>query len=461
MAVRFRKIAADIAAQIHSGALPPGARLPTERALAERLGVNRSTVAVALADLEAAGLVERRQGSGTYVRGDLWGVAPDWSRYIADGAFHPTAPLLQRVRAARKLPGVIDLSEGILGADLLPREPIQAQVRSLAFPGDLGYPHPLGEPALREALARLHQQEHGLAVDPGSILVTTGGQQALYLITRALLSPGDAIGIERPSYYYSLSLFQSAGVRLLPLQVDELGVQPEGIRALHERHRLRMVLLNPTFQNPTATVLPTARREEILGICRNLNIPLVEDDTYGLLAIDGAAPPPFKALDRESRVLYLGTLSKVVAPALRIGWITGPKPVIDRLADVKHQIDMGMNSIAQWLTANYLTSEAWSEHRTWLGPVLRERRDHFAAELGRLLGDRLSFRAPSGGLHLWARFHTPGEDRERLEAAIQAGVVVAPGRLYGAPDGHVRFTHAMVDAATATEALQRLRKAWG
>ncbi|HLN63027.1 MAG TPA: aminotransferase class I/II-fold pyridoxal phosphate-dependent enzyme, partial [Symbiobacteriaceae bacterium] len=175
MTVRFRGIVTDIAEQIHTGRLAVGARLPTERTLAEQLGVNRSTVAVAYAELEAIGLVERRQGSGTYVRGDMWGVTPDWPRYIAEGAFHPTAPLLQRIRAARREPGMIDLSEGIPGPALLPRTALVEQLHSLALPDDLGYPDPLGEPRLREAIARLHEREHGLRVDPASILVTTGG----------------------------------------------------------------------------------------------------------------------------------------------------------------------------------------------------------------------------------------------------------------------------------------------
>jgi DNA-binding transcriptional MocR family regulator len=458
--VRFRGIVTDIAEQIHTGRLAVGARLPTERTLAEQLGVNRSTVAVAYAELEAIGLVERRQGSGTYVRGDMWGVTPDWPRYIAEGAFHPTAPLLQRIRAARREPGMIDLSEGIPGPALLPRTALVEQLHSLALPDDLGYPDPLGEPRLREAIARLHEREHGLRVDPASILVTTGGQQALYLITRGLLRPGDAVGIERPSYYYSLALFQSAGVRILPLPVDEQGVQPQAIRALHERHRLRMVLLNPTFQNPTGTVLPTARREEILSICRSLSLPLVEDDAYGLLSPDGPTPPPFKALDRDDRVLYVSTLSKTVAPALRLGWIAGPLPVIDRLADVKRQIDNGLNSPVQHLAAAFLDSPAWGEHLAQLRLQLGQRRDHLLAALQEHLGHLLTVERPAGGLNLWARFKQPGDDLHRLEAAIAAGVVVAPGRLYGAPDGHVRFTHALVDGPAATEAVRRLLTAW-
>lgn len=457
MAVRFREIVAEIADRIHGGTLPPGTRLPTERALAAQLGVNRSTVAVAYAELAATGLVERRQGSGTHVRGDLWGVAPNWLRYISDGAFQPTGHLLQRIRAARRIPGIIDLSEGVVSPDLLPRTAILNRLHALDVLADLGYPDPLGEPRLREAIAHLHRREHGISVNPDTILVTAGAQQALYLITRALLSPGDAIGIEQPSYYYSLSLFQAAGIRLLPLPVDEEGMDPGAVRTLYKRHRLRMVLLNPTYQNPTTTTLSTDRREQLLAVCRSLNIPLVEDDAYGSLSLDGQPPPTLKAMDRESRVLYVGTLSKTMAPALRLGWIAGPRPVIDRLADVKQQIDFGMNSLAQWLAADLLNSSAWTEHMADLRLALKSRRDHFASELTAVFGSALSFRPPEGGLHLWAAWNHPADDRQRLEAAVQAGVIVAPGRLYGAPDGYVRFTYARVDEAAAIEGIRRLR----
>src|SRR5947209_5935538 len=249
--VRYREIVADFAARINRGDLPPGTRLPPERQLALQLGVHRSTVTVAYDELAADGLVERRRGSGTVVRGDLWGVAPDWPRYLAEAAFQPTLPLVQRMRAARRVPGLIDLVEGMVGPDLYPRAALDAAAQALTFPAELPYPDTRGEPRLREAIAQDYAREHGLEIDPGSILVTAGGQQAVYLIARALLRPGDAIGIEQPSYYYSLPLFQAIGARMIPLAVDERGVQPEAISAAFARHRLRLVLLTPTYQNPT------------------------------------------------------------------------------------------------------------------------------------------------------------------------------------------------------------------
>lgn len=454
---RFRAIVADFAARINRGELPPGTRLPPERTLAARLGVHRSTVAVAYDELAADGLVDRRRGSGTVVRGDLWGVAPDWPRYLAEGAFQPTGPLVQRLLAGRRTPGVIDLVEGMIGPDLFPRRELEGVLRGLTLPPELGYPDPLGEPPLREAIAADYRRHHGLAVDPDTILITTGGQQAIYLIARALLKPGDAIAIEQPSYYYSLPLFQSAGIRLLPVPVDEAGLDPDAVGALFGRHRPRLLLLTPTYQNPTTTTLPLARRERLLAVCRDLNLPLVEDDGYGRLALDGAPPPALLALDRESRVIQIGTLSKTIAPGLRIGWTVGPKPVIDRLADVRQQIDFGMSAVPQLLVAAFLASDAWPRHLDRLRAALRARRDAFVRELTAAFGPAMGFAAPPGGLQLWARWDDPSDDRQRLDAAVAAGVLVGPGRLYGAPDGFLRLSYARVDEATAAEGIRRLR----
>lgn len=457
--VGMRRIAADLAGRINRGELPPGARLPSERALAVERGVHRSTAALAYAELEADGLVERRRGSGTTVRGDLWGVAPDWTGYLAGSAFRPTEPLLRRLREGRRMPGTIDLSEGSVGSDLLPTDTVAHLLRNFEAPPELGYPDPLGNLALREAIAADFADRHRLPhPDPATVLVTAGAQQALYLLARVLLRSGDSVAIERPSYAYSLPLFQSAGVRLLPLPVDGGGVDPAALRPLAERHRLRLVVVNPTFQNPTATTMPLARRERLLGACRSLNLPLVEDDAYARLSFGAEPPPPLKALDGDGRVLHVGTLSKAAAPGLRIAWIIGPAPVVAKLADAKLQIDFGTDRVAQWVAARLLGSAAWNAHLRRLLAALHARRDILTRELRAAFGPALAFRSPAGGMYLWACWVDPGDDRRRLEAAARAGVLVAPGRLYGAADGFFRIAF-RADGTTLAAAVQRLKAA--
>lgn len=451
----FRAIVADFTDRISRGELPPGTRLPAERALAAELGVNRSTVVAAYAELHADGLVERRQGSGTTVRGDLWGVAPDWPRYVAGSAFQPTGALMQRLEAARLIPGMLDLSQDTVGPDLMPRRVLEELLRTLEAPSDLGYPDRLGDRHLRETIAHRFAGQHGGAVDPDTILVTAGAQQALYLITRALLSPGDAVAIERPSYFYEQSLFQSAGVRLLPLPMDDEGVDPRALRTLSEHYRIRLVLVIPNYQNPTTTTLSAARRKALLATCRSLNIPVVEDDVNGELILEGTRQISLKAMDGEARVIHLGTLSQTAGPGLRIGWVIAPKPVVDHLASVKHQVDYGTSWIAQSLAARLLASAAWEHYLDDLRLTLRVRRDTFVEQL-EVLGPNLDFQVPGGGMDLWVRWSGPGDDRQRLEAAVRAGVLFAPGRIFGAPDGYLRLTFAWANETTAVEAMRRL-----
>jgi GntR family transcriptional regulator, regulator for abcA and norABC len=453
---RLRDIVSTYAEQIHRGDLPPGTRLPPERRLAERLGVNRATVALAYAELVARGLVERRRGSGTLVRGDLWGVAPDWPRYLAGSAFQPTRPLRQRLREIQRQPGVLDLAQGSIGPDLFPRAALEAILRDLRLPEEMDYPDPLGDEGLRRAIAAEHARQHGVRVEPDRVLVTNGGQQAVDLITRVLLGPGDAIAIEQPSYYYSLTLFQAAGIRLLPAPVDAEGIDPEGLAALVQRQGVRLALLNPTYQNPTTTCLSLTRRTRLLAVCRGLNIPVVEENGYGLLHLDGPPPPALHALDGDGRVLYLGTVSKVLAPGLRLGWLIGPRPVIARLAEARQQIDFGMAGLNQALVARFLTSPAWPAHLERVRSALRRRRDALADALRATLGAAMRLDHPAGGLHLWARWEQRGDDRAGLEAAARAGVAYLPGRLYGAPDGFLRLTFATLAEAEATIAAQRL-----
>lgn len=452
---KFRTIAAHLADRIHRGDYPPGTRLPAERVLAAELGVNRSTVVAAYDELMALGLVSRRHGSGTFVQADLWGLTPDWQQYIAGAAFAPIRPWLQRIRQASLSPNIIDLSDGVLSSDLMPLDLIQDQLGRITLQGGMGYPDPLGDRWLRQIIAA-YVARYGIDADPDTILITSGTQQAIYLITRALLSPGDAIAIEQPSYYYSLSVFQSAGIRLFPLPVDDQGLNPQQVRQLYERHRIRMVITTPTFQSPTGTTLPEGRRQALLAECRALNIPLVEDDVFRDLALENHVPAPIKALDTEGRVLYLGSTSKALSPALRVGWMVGPRAVVERLAEVKAQMDFGSSILPQRLAGAVMNSAAWPAHLQRVRSALRERRDALVRALQTHFSDAITFQIPAGGMHLWTTWKQPYGDQALLEAAIESRVICVPGRVFGAGEGHVRFSFSKASPLEITGGIEAL-----
>ncbi|MFB9325567.1 PLP-dependent aminotransferase family protein [Paenibacillus aurantiacus] len=460
----YQQIASYIEQRISFGEMPPGSSLPSERKLAQQLGVNRSTVMQAYENLRAAGMIESLTGSGTRVCRGESGVAPkqtpNWNRYVESGTFLPNLPLLRRIREALQS-GVplVNFAGGELAPELAPSDAIADIMREHPFRETLSYGDPQGFVPLRVALTSfLLEQRHIQATDE-SILVTSGSQQSLYLITQCLLNPGDAVAIEQPSYGYSLQMFQSAGIRLFGLPVDEDGVHPDGIRALHKQHRIRMVFLNPNYQNPTGTVMGAERRIEVLACCEELGIPIVEDDPFSLTAMEDAPPPSLKSLDRNGTVLYIGSLSKVAASGLRIGWMVAPHTVIRRLADARQQMDFGLSIFPQWIASRLLESSSFAPHLARLRAALRTRRDSMAAALHRKLPGEISFELPRGGLNLWCRINGDVNDSSLLESGIKNGVVFMPGSVFGAEAGFIRLSYARLPLEEIEMGIDKLAQA--
>lgn len=456
-----RELVEWLVTSIHEGVWLPTTRLPPERSLARQFRLNRSTVATAYLELQARGLVDRKQGSGTYVRGDLWGLTPDWPRYLERAAFRPLAPLARLIAQTRQRGDIPDFSDGNIGPEFWPSDSLHRLLDDVDLNAVLGYGQQLGFPALRTAVSQEMKRHLGIEVEPESVLITAGGQQALYLLARGLLSPGDAIAIEKPSFYYSQALFQSCGVRLLPIPMDRDGVLPDALAALVRTHRPAMVWLNPTYHNPTGATLSLERRRGVVALCTTWNLPIIEDDAFGHLQVAGTsqAPPSLFRLAEQSSVLYVGSLSKVVAPGMRIGWILGPRAIIARLAEVRSQIDAGSPGLVQALAAALLVGPTWPCHLHAVSQALRQRRDAFDRALRPFAERGATWTPPAGGLHFWLRLDGSAPDQLRLEWAVNHGVTYAPGRLYGAEDGFARLNYVRLSPTEAARGLTRLAEA--
>lgn len=443
----YQQIADDIERRISYGEFPPGSLLPSERKLAEQLGVNRSTVILAYAELRSLGIIESRTGSGTRVSKYKWGAmpkhTPNWHRYVEGGSFLPNLPFLRRIREAlQKDKALIDFASGELGADLSPVKEINTLLDENHYTGYLGYDNPQGFVPLRETIVSYLKQYRGIQTTESSILITSGSQQSLYLITQCLLTPGDAVAIEDPSYCYSLPMFQSAGLRLFRLPVDSKGIRPEDVRSLYKKHRIKMVFINPNYQNPTGVVLDAKRRTELLDVASELGLPIVEDDPFSLTAYDGTPPMPLKSMDAIGSVLYIGSFSKIAASGLRVGWMVAPHSVVERLADARQQMDFGLSIVPQQVAAQFLKSKYIRPHLERLRTNLLYKRDLLIEALQKELPDLVRFSIPQGGLHLWCRIIPEVNDSKLLEEAIRHGVIFVPGSVYGSDSGYVRFTFA-------------------
>ncbi|RTE06425.1 PLP-dependent aminotransferase family protein [Paenibacillus whitsoniae] len=443
----YEQIAAHLEQRIACSEFPPGSLLPSERKLAEQLGVNRSTIIQAFAELRSIGLIESQLGSGTRVSQTKWGVTPqyalNWRKYAEGGNFLPNVPFLRRIREAlHQQPALIDFASGELAGSLAPTEEIQQLMREHTYTSYLGYDNPQGYVPLREALVTYLARYRDIQTTESSILITSGSQQSLFLIAQCLLSPGDAVAIEDPSYCYSLPMFQSAGLRLFRLPVGSSEGYVDEIRKLVKKHGIKMIFMNPNFQNPTGTLYDMARRSQLLDVASELGIPIVEDDPFSLTAYDSPVPPPLKAMDTGGSVIYIGSFSKIAASGMRIGWMVAPNAIVERLADARQQMDFGLSVIPQQIVAQFLTSAYFEPHLERLRLQLQFRRDSLLEAVRQELPGLLTYVAPQGGLHLWCKLVPKVHDGKLLEEAIRRGVVFVPGSVYGSSDGYVRFTYA-------------------
>lgn len=459
----YKQLAEYIEKGIADGTFPADKPLPSERYLASALNLNRSTVVNAYDELESMGLIERNRGSGTTISKDIWGLTkkriPSWNRYIEAGSFLPSQPVTQKIRKEAVEHKLINLASGELSEELFPKRFLREITSTRSYIGSLGYDHPQGNEILRNTITKHVKESRGIETDPSSILITSGAQQALHLIVQCLLKPGDAIAIEDPSYNYNLPIFKSVGIQVHYLPVDKDGMNPEDLQSLYKKHRIKMIFLNPYFQNPTGSLLNRKKKEAILDISSKLGIPVVEDDPYSLTAFSGEKISTLKSMDRNGNVLYISSLSKIVASGLRIGWIIGPTSVIERLSDAKQQIDYGHSSYTQWIANDFLESENFHIHIKSLIKELQKRRDKIIKSLDTYLKDLVEYSIPQGGIHIWCKILKNYNEVQLLEESIKRGVIYAPGSTLGSKDGFVRFTFAKEDEDSIDEGIKRFAEA--
>ncbi|WP_088811070.1 MULTISPECIES: PLP-dependent aminotransferase family protein [unclassified Listeria] len=450
-----------VEAKISSGELLPGEKLPPERKLASELGVNRSTVARAFDELKASGVLVAVQGSGTHVNEEKWGVAAfqtNWRHYVQKGAFSHEIPYIRKMAEVATERDVIDLATGELPLDLAPSLSMP-EMSWQTFLREENQNDALGYLPLRKTIRKELEEEQGLSVNETQLIVTSGAQQALFLITQCLLSPFDAIAIEAPSYFYSLSLFQSAGLRIFALPMDEEGVKTEELERLYQKHRIKMVFMNPTFQNPTGRVMSEARRREFVKTCAALRIPIVEDDPFGALTYGGKMGiTPLKKLDDEN-VLYIGSLSKVLGSTTRIGFLAGPVAVVRRLASARQEMDFGLSIFPQVLANQVLSQPSYKVHIQNLHAILLERANILTAALEKYAPE-IHFEKPVGGFHLWATLPTKSVQKADFDALLKEKLLVMPGYLFGVKENKVRLSFAQITKEAAEKAAKILRASY-
>ncbi|EZH64311.1 hypothetical protein DH09_00875 (plasmid) [Bacillaceae bacterium JMAK1] len=459
----FKQIVNQIHQKILSGELAPNSRMLSERELAKTLSVNRMTVVRSYDELQSLGLIERFKGSGTFVavahKRDVSKLT-NWTTYINDNTFLTTNPIIQKIREhSRTMTNGFDLANGELAPDLFPSNLLEAIMRRISISDiNLGYSPPEGIGDLRDSLCLSLDSRKSIKTTSACILITSGAQQALYLIANCLLRPGDVIAIESPSYNYSLSIFKSAGLKIVGLKVKKDGIDPKEIEHLYKSYNIKMIFLNPTYQNPTGTVMSSKKRIEVLRISERLRIPIVEDDPFSDLNYGTKAlPPPIKSYDDKENVLYIGSFSKIVASGLRIGWLVAPIEVIKKLSDVRQQIDFGLSIFPQIIANEFVKSESYTQHIELVNDLLRFKRDILVTAMNRELKHLVQYQEPNGGFHLWVKLNNKYNESKLINESFNNNLLFMPGSIYGDKNGYFRLTFARLNNQDIDNAIEKLK----
>lgn len=443
----YEQIVQFIREKAVSQAWPVGTRLPSQRALAEVFQVNRSTVVTALEKLQSLGIVTSQGSGGTIIAGTMWSlVLPTkdaWGTYLTSGSFKANKQIVQDINRLEFTPAIVRLGTGELDPRLFPKEMMEKALESVQHRLQaLGYPEPQGHLALREAIAG-HMKTLGITVSPASILITSGALQALQLIAVSLVEGGSVIYTEAPTYVQSLHVFQSTGLRLQGLAMDAEGVQYWQMKKRTTATVPAVLYTIPTNHNPTGITMSATRRNGLLAYCKERQIPIIEDGAYEDLYFDGPKPVPLKGLDREGLVIYLGSASKALAPGLRIGWLIAPEPIVQRLSDVKMQVDYGASLLSQLVLAEFLRTGMYDQYTETLRQTLRCRRDAALDVLQRYYRSFATWHVPHGGFYIWLTLEKNVSMERLFSLAAQAGILINPGDIYDFKQNHsLRLSYA-------------------
>jgi len=472
----YKQIYGWLRGAILAGQVPRGTRLPSTRALATELGVSRTTTALAYDQLLLEGYLESRVGSGTIVStqlpdGLVEGAHPATDNVTKGDGNEPQPRPTTRVATLDAVPQ-LGRVEGtgsrafIAGQPALDLFPYALWGRLLArnaresLPAHAGYQPAAGYPPLREAIATHIAITRGVRCTPEQVIITSGTQGALDLIARTLLEPGDRAWTEEPGYFGARGALLAAGAQLVPVPVDARGLI---VAAGRERAPdARLAVVSPSHQFPTGATMSLGRRLALLDWAREADAWVVEDDYDSEYRYRGRPLEALQGLDQAGKVIYVGTFSKVLFPALRIGYLVAPEPLIPLLLQTRRFVDMHPPILEQMALADFLREGHYARHLRRTRPQIQRRRDCLYQELQRHLGWLLDVSLPESGLE-FVGWLPPGKDDRRAVALADAVdiMVVAVSRqsLEPQPRGGLLMGFAGIDEATIRRSVQRLAKA--
>lgn len=423
----YRQLYLEIRQLIESGNLAKGGRLPATRELAGQLGLNRTTVSAAYELLESEGLITGHVGRGSFVAGTTASAEPHvpWRDIL-----EPSSPISPAAPTSTPIAGFSSSRPSEL---LFPLEEFRATCREVISSDDAQTILQLGSPSgyapLRRYLLELSRTE-GVARESDDILITSGVQQAFDLLQRTLVRKGETVLLEDPVYLGLRNVFERAGARIVGVPVGANGIELETLERVIRRERPRLLAVTSNFQNPTGATLPLAARKTLLAIAQAAGVIVIENDIYGALGYEGDPIPTVKRLDDSGDTVLLRSFSKLAFPGLRVGWVIGPRLLIERLTEAKLWSDLHTDQLSQAVLLRFAESGRLAEHRRLMIEAGRERLHAAMSACEKYLPREAKFSRPRGGMSMWVRLPEPLDAGELLPRAEREGVTYLPGKYF-------------------------------
>lgn len=423
----YRQLHEHIALLVRSGKLGRGERLPATRELAGLLGLNRATVAAAYELLETEGLISSHVGRGSFVTGAPAGPQNglDWGALLDRPADPAPAFSLDE--------DGISFAASRPSEELFPLDEVRSTSAEVMAQPDLPAILQLGSPSGYEPLRRRlldHALANGVARSGDELIITNGCQQALDLIGRVLVEPGDTVVVEDPVYPGLKNLFARMGARLAGVPADASGMNMEALGRTLESGAVKLVVVTSSFQNPTGGTLSRAARAELLRLTTASGAVLVENDIYSELRYSGDPLPSLKELDESGNAVLLRSFSKVAFPGLRVGWIVAPRPLVERLVEAKQLADLHTDQLSQALLLRFLESGRLEAHLRCMLAAGATRLAATLAACQRHLPPGSRYTRPLGGMNVWVELPAALDAGELLPRAERAGVAYLPGKYF-------------------------------
>ncbi|HEY3936950.1 MAG TPA: PLP-dependent aminotransferase family protein [Bryobacteraceae bacterium] len=434
----YKQLAESIRALVNHGTIRAGERLPATRELAGQLGLNRTTVSAAYSMLEQVGLLEGHVGRGSFI------AKTDRTRSPAAADWEALLPPLESIAVpARQIE--ISFASSHPAEDAFPLTQFRRLSKEVIDSADaaqilqLGSPHgylPLRRYLLDEAA------NSGIARVNDDLLITNGCQQALDLLARVFMAGKSdedrRVVIEDPTYHGLIRVFSRAGAHLVSVPLDEAGIDLNALQEVVEQHRPRLLVITPSFQNPTGATLPLERRERLVELAQRFGLILVENDIYSELRYQGDPLPTLKELDESGNTILLRSYSKVSFPGLRVGWVIAPRPVIARLAEAKQVSDLHSDQLSQAVLLRFAESGELARHLARTRQEGARRLQALLRACARCLPAGTTFTRPEGGMNLWIELPAPLSAEALLNRVEERGVNFLPGRYFSIRRAHPR-----------------------